>query len=135
MQKELNDWLWQAVMCRDLKNLAQALAQGADARARSSWALRVAAQFGDVESLKNLIPASDPLAMGSYALAVAARNGHEECVRMLMPVSEKLTEAAAEAREEGHMEVAGMIEAFIESQALSGAVQKAKMNPRTKSAL
>jgi hypothetical protein len=112
-----------------------------DAKAQDSLALRWAAAGGQADCVRLLIPASDPLAKGSHALRWAAAFGQAECVASLLPASDPLAvgdeglDAAASARKEGHMEVAGMIEAFIEAGALSGCVQAAKMNPRAKSSL
>jgi hypothetical protein len=163
-QEVLNERLRQAASLGDLAALEQALEGGADARAHVSWALSMAVQYGHAECVSRLIEVSDPKAEDSYALRVAAYEGHVECVSILIPVSDptaidsealrmaalrghgecvglllpvsaKLTEAAGEARLEGHMEVAGMIEAFMEARALSEATQNAKMKPRAKSTL
>ena len=75
------------------------------------------------------------------ALRRAAERGHAECVRLLLPASDPLAvgidglDAAGSARQGGHAQVAGMIEAFIEAQALSGLAQHSKGSPRAKSAL
>jgi hypothetical protein len=113
-----------------------------DPREFDSLALVRAASRGHVECVKILIPVSDPKAKGSWALLEAAQNGHAQCVALLLPVSDPQglgpcagLGAAGEARAEGHVEVAGMIEAFIEGKALSDCAQKAKKNPRAKSAL
>jgi ankyrin repeat protein len=106
-----------------------------DPLAGDSYALQLAARGGHVECVKLLIPASDPLTDDSLALRWAAQEGHAECVGLLLTVSEKWEAAAAVAREGGCMEVAGMLAAFMEAKALSGATQNAKMNPRVKSAL
>jgi ankyrin repeat protein len=106
-----------------------------------SLALRWAAAYGHGECVALLIEVSDPLVMNSDALRWAAKGGHADCVRLLLPASDPLAmdedelDAAACARKEGRMEVAGMIEAFIEAGALSDSAQHAKMNPRVKSSL
>ena len=45
--------------------------------------LQRAAENGDLECVKLLLPVSDPKAMNSYALRWAAENGHVECVELL----------------------------------------------------
>jgi ankyrin repeat protein len=123
-------------------------------KAGDSDALQWAANEGHVECVRLLIPVSEPKAGDSLALRFAAQEGHAECVRMLLPVSDPVArrvqgldgsdpvelegyglKAADSARENGHMEVAGMIEAFIESQNLSNFTQHAKPGPRGKSSL
>jgi ankyrin repeat protein len=117
------------------------LMEVSEPKVQNSYALRAAAEEGHVECVKLLMEASDPLANDSHALRMAAAYGHGDCVELLLPASDPLAvggdgvEAAGLARESGHVEVASMIEAFIESQALSGCVQTAKMKPRAKSAL
>jgi ankyrin repeat protein len=112
-----------------------------DALANDSCALRASARVGNANCVALLLPASDPLAKNSEALWWAAAHGHAECVRLLLPLSDPLAlgedglDAAGWARGGGHVEVAGMIEAFIESQALSGCVEAVKKNPRAKSGL
>jgi hypothetical protein len=107
-----------------------------DAKAQESYALRWAAAAGHLDCVRLLIPASDPLAGESRALRWAAGNGHVEMVRLLLPVSDPLAvgdeglDAAAWARKERHMEVAGMIEAFIEAGALASGLEDA--GPRSK---
>lgn len=51
-------------------------------------ALKIAAEKGDVEVLKLLIPVSDPKDNNSQALLIAVENKHVECVRRLIPVSD-----------------------------------------------
>jgi ankyrin repeat protein len=112
-----------------------------DPMASESYALQRAAHWGHAECVKLLIPVSDPLADYSLALRWAAQEGHVECVRLLLPVSDPLAmdedelDAATCAREGDHMEVARMIETFIEAGALSDCAQQAKKKPRAKSAL
>jgi ankyrin repeat protein len=198
-QEKLNDQLFQAAKSGDLATLEQALADGADAKARDSraldwaarggrddcvkmligvsdplaggssalnsaardghagcvkllipvsdplaedsYALKMAAEGGYAQCVKLLIPVSDPKSMDSYALRVAAHKGHRDCVALLLPASDPLAggsagmDAAGLARTRGHVEVAGMIEAFMEATALVECAQNAKMNPRAKSAL
>jgi hypothetical protein len=168
-QESLNDELMQAAAVGDLPALIQALADGANAKAKGSWALalaglgghvecvrrlievskpkqessralRLAAQRGHAECVRLLIPVSEPLAKGSVALRWAASGGHVECVALLLPASDPLAmesgvDAAGLARARGRVEVVGMIDAFIEAKALSGAAQYAKMSPRCKSSL
>lgn len=133
--EELRDRLTKAAELGDFAALEQALADGANAKARNSWALSVAARHGHVECARLLMAVSNPKANDSGALSVAAVCGHASCVAALLPVSENLTEAAAEARAHGFVDVAGMIEAFMEAEALSEAIQNAKMNPKAKSSL
>ena len=57
-------------------------------RSELSYALCLAAQNGNIESLAFLLPRSDPLDDSSYALRWAARHGHAECVKLLIPVSD-----------------------------------------------
>jgi ankyrin repeat protein len=110
-------------------------------KAQDSYALRVAADNGHVECVRLLIPVSDPLARDSVALRWAAVMGHADCVALLLPASDPLAvgdyglDAAALARSRGHVEVAGMIDAFIEAGELSKAAQHAKVSPRVKSTL
>jgi hypothetical protein len=117
------------------------LIEVSDAKAGDSWALRQAAESGHVECVRLLMEVVDAKWDGSAALGAAAAEGHSECVRLLLPASDPLAvgidglDAAGLARQGGHVEVAAMIEAFIESQALSGCVQTAKMNSRVKAAL
>jgi ankyrin repeat protein len=99
-----------------------------------SLALRWAAREGHAECVELLLPVSGSLAMNSWALRGAALRGHVECVALLLPVSEKWAQAASLAREQGFVGVAGMIEAFMEAAALSGATIS-KGSPRAKSAL
>jgi ankyrin repeat protein len=112
-----------------------------DPLADGSRALSEAAENGHVECVRLLIPVSDPLARDSVALRWAAVKGHADCVALLLPASDPLAvgdyglDAAGLARSRGQMEVAGMIDAFIEAKALSGAAQHAKMRPRVKSTL
>jgi ankyrin repeat protein len=112
-----------------------------DPKAQDSLALRWAAACGQAPCVKLLIAVSDPTAMDSEALRIAALRGHGECVGLLLPASDPLAvgddglDAAGRARAEGHVEVAGMIEAFMEATALSEAAQNAKIAPRAKSTL
>jgi len=55
--------------------------------ARSS-ALRIAAQNGHVQCVALLIPVSDPKEWDNFALQAAAVSGHSKCVELLIPVSE-----------------------------------------------
>jgi ankyrin repeat protein len=109
--------------------------------ANESCALRRAASGGHVECVRLLIPVSEPLARQSYALRWAAEKGHADCVALLLPASDPLAvgdcglDAARLARSRGHLDLAGMIDAFMEARALSGAAQNAKMSPRAKSSL
>jgi hypothetical protein len=109
--------------------------------ANGSEALCWAAEGDHVECVRILLPASDPKMDNSYALRIAAHEGHADCVALLLPASDPLAtdakglDAAGLARARGHVEVAGMIEAFIEARALSEATQNAKPAPRVKSAL
>ena len=68
--------------------VALLLAQGANARAGESLALRHAAEMGHLECLALLIPASDPRASLSLALRSAAKHGRVECLALLIPVSD-----------------------------------------------
>lgn len=112
-----------------------------DPMADDSVALASAALYGHLECVRLLIPVSDCLANGSYALRRAARNGHLECVALLLPVSDALAvgeeglDAASVARRSGHAETAGMIEAFIESQALTSDLAGAPRGPVAKKSL
>jgi hypothetical protein len=161
---DVNERLIQAAKVGDLSALTQALEGGAHAKGSDSSALQWAAELGHAQCVKLLIPVSDPLANESRALRMAAGRGHEDCVKLLieasvsvaqrsealrwaafagqascvallLPASEKLTESAAMARSRDHMDVAGMIEAFMESQELSNVTQHSKSNPRFKSTL
>lgn len=49
-----------------------------------------AARYGDIETVRKLLPLVDPKADNSYALQWAAYNGHLEIVRLLIPVSDIL---------------------------------------------
>jgi ankyrin repeat protein len=112
-----------------------------DPLAWDSYALRAAAGNGYARCVELLIPASDAKAEDSWALRRAAEEGRTECVKLLIPASDPLAkrvgslDAAGLARKNGHVEVAAMIEAFIEAGALSDCAQKAKSGPRVKSAL
>jgi ankyrin repeat protein len=112
-----------------------------DPKAMGSCALQRAAQHGHADCVKLLIPASDPLADDSLALRFAAQEGHAECVALLLPVSDPLAvggdgqDVVGVARAMGHVEVAAMIEAFIEAKALSNFAQHSKSNSRFKSTL
>jgi ankyrin repeat protein len=112
-----------------------------DPLANNSEALCWAAENGHVECVIILLPASEPKMDNSYALRIAAHKGHADCVALLLPASDPLAtdakglDAAGLARARGHVEVAGMIEAFMEAGALSETTQNGKMNPRLKSAL
>lgn len=55
---------------------------------KGSYPLRVAAEHGDIDCVKMLLPLSDPKALGSMALVWAARSGKADCVRLLLPVSD-----------------------------------------------
>ena len=59
-----------------------------DPRERSNFALRMAAQNGHIKCVKLLIPLSDPKAKNSYALQATAYYGHPNCVDLLYPVSD-----------------------------------------------
>lgn len=54
----------------------------------NSEALKIAAEKGDVETLKLLIPVSDPKANNSQALLAAVESNSVDCVRCLIPVSD-----------------------------------------------
>lgn len=64
-----------------------------------------------------------------------------ECVALLLSVSDPLAvgadglDAAAMARKRGHMDMALMTEAFIESQALSTVMDRAHLSPSAKKKL
>jgi hypothetical protein len=112
-----------------------------DPMASSCAALRRAAENDHVECVRLLIPVSDASAGDCYALRWAASEGYVECVRLLLPESGALAlkggvlSFSSLARGNGHMEVAGMIEAFIEARALSGGTENPKRSPRAKSSL
>lgn len=127
-QKQLDMQLIMAVNEGDALALSQALADGANAKFKNSYALQHAAQRGHAECVRRLIPVSDPLAEESMALRWAALYGNAGCVALLLPVSDALalrgdnSSMSALARCNGHLKVAEMIEAFIESQALSSSL-------------
>jgi hypothetical protein len=137
-QEELNGRLISAARWGNLTALEQALADGAQTRRGDSWALREAALGGHADCVKLLIPVSDPKAHESYALRWAAHEGHADCVALLLPASDPLAvgidglDAAGSARQGGQARVVGMIEAFIEAQALSSAANNPKSSPRVK---
>jgi ankyrin repeat protein len=113
----------------------------AGGKKRGLRALTLAASNGHSEGVRLLIAVSDPLADDSLALRWAAYKGRADCVALLLPASDPLAvgdgalDAAGLARSQGHAQVAGMIEAFIEARALSGATKNPKSSPRVKSAL
>jgi hypothetical protein len=91
-----------------------------DPLGQDSCALRAAAARGRAECVRFLMAASDVSAVDSYALRWAAAGGHADCVALLLPASDPLAvgddglDAAGMARARGHVEVAGMIEAFMD---------------------
>lgn len=52
-----------------------------------SEALRTAAASGHSEIVKILIPVSEPQIFNNQSLTIASQNGHIECVKLLIPVS------------------------------------------------
>lgn len=58
-----------------------------DPKNNESLALQVAASYGHTECVKLLIPVSDPKANDSTALGWAGRYGSTECLKLLIPVS------------------------------------------------
>lgn len=54
-----------------------------------------AAQDGNVEEVRRLIPISNPKHNDSLALQVAASYGHTDCVKLLIPVSDPKTNDSA----------------------------------------
>lgn len=105
-----------------------------DPRAWDSEALVMAASSGCHECVRLLIPVSDVNAPGCYPLWWAADGGRAECVALLLPVCETsvgmIIDCAEAAREAGHEEVAGMIEAFFEAQELSREVSRSGAGAR-----
>jgi hypothetical protein len=99
-----------------------------DPKADNSYALQMAALKGHVECVRLLIPVSDPKADGSLALRWAANMGYAGCVALLLPVSDLLAldhrgrSPSDKARENGRLDIAGMIDAFIEAQDLANSI-------------
>jgi ankyrin repeat protein len=139
--KENGSWALALACANGHGECVKILSPACDPKQKSSRALRMAAERGHVECVRLLIEVCDPLARDSLALRWAAARGHADCVALLLPASDPLAvsgdglDAAGVARASGHVEVAGMIEAFIEAAALSGSTQHAKMNSRVKAAL
>jgi ankyrin repeat protein len=117
------------------------LMEASDPLAQNSYALRAAASGGHADCLGLLMGVSEPKAQNFQALRWAAVNGHADCVALLLPASDPLAagiggvDAADLARSRGHMEVAGMIEAFMEAGELSGSIAGVKMRAKEKKAL
>ena len=60
-----------------------------DRKDDESFALQVAAVYGDIEGVRKAIEGGgDPKVDESYALQVAAAYGRGDCVRLLIPVSD-----------------------------------------------
>lgn len=59
-----------------------------DPRAHDSRALQCAARYGYTQCVELLIPVSDPKAGNNEALRWGAMNGHTQCVELLIPVSD-----------------------------------------------
>ena len=70
------------------KVIERLLSEGADPKARNSSALQWAAERGQTEIVKLLIPVSNPEADNSLALQWAAEGGCIEIVKLLIPVSD-----------------------------------------------
>lgn len=84
-------WSYYALRCAaEHGNLdfLQRLLPLSDARCGDSGALRVAAKNGHTEVVRALIPACDPKAAQSDALVWAAGSGHLDTVDVLLPVSD-----------------------------------------------
>jgi ankyrin repeat protein len=112
-----------------------------DPKSNDSLALRWASSNGHVDCVRLLIPVSDPKESNSLALRSAALKGHADCVALLLPVSDPLSVGLDGltpgdwARRQGHPDVAGMIDAFIEAQDLTNSLSPRHAKPALRAAL
>lgn len=80
-----------------------------------------AADAGDLETVKKLIPFCDPAVDGSCALFRAAWNGHTDIVELLIPVSDPTaydSAALTRAAENGHSECVKLLIPVSDTKAL-----------------
>lgn len=82
----------------NFEEISRLLAIGADPRHNASRALSLAAEHGQAQCVKLLIPLSEPQSNNSEALRKAASNGHAECTLLLAPVSDPKAEDSAALR-------------------------------------
>jgi ankyrin repeat protein len=107
----------------------RALIPASAALLTGSMALLMAALNGHAQCVKLLMEAGDSLAGGSQALLGAAERGHGACVELLLgmgdPQEQALVheKAADLARSHGFFDVAGQVESFMQSRALSAMCQ------------
>ena len=92
--RKATDRLFKAVSNRRAESIPELLASGADPIFVQGelTALMLAANLGDADSVRALLPVSDPnqrsVSTGSTALMLAAYAGNLECVKLLAPVSD-----------------------------------------------
>ncbi len=119
MPTNLNDALADAAKAGLIDVVKQLLDEGVDPRADSSWALQYAAQSGQLEIIKLLLPTSNDKVYRSRALQDAAECGHLEIVRLLLPVSDPNicdSRALQYAAQNRHLEVVRLLLPFSDCE-------------------